>query len=330
MPTRLFKSRRNFNRLAVGGAALAAMPLAFAKFPDKTVYLVVPFAPGGSTDVLARQLAEKLTAALGQTVVVLNKPGAGGTIGADFVAKGPADGSTLLMGVTGSNAIAESLYPDLPYNAATDFAPISEVVSAPLVLVVNSASSIKTVEQYIAAAKLKPLSYGSPGSGTSMHLTGAMFQLDTGAPLTHVAYRGSALALTDLLGGVLDSMFGDLLVVLPRVQAGALRAIAVTSRQRHPLLPEVPTIAESGVPALKNFEAISWQGVFAPAATPSDVVMRLNAEIIKALANPELKDTFSRQGFIVAGSTPEQFRALVDAEIPKWARVVKASGATAS
>ena len=321
--------RRTFARLALGALAASATP-AWAAWPDKTINLVVPFAPGGSTDVLARQLGEKLSLALKQSVVVLNKPGAGGTAGAAYVVNAAPDGDTLLMGVTGSNAIAASLYPDLPYNAAKDFAPISEVVSAPLVLVVNATSSIKSVADYIAAARQKPISYGSPGSGTSMHLTGAMFQLDTGALMTHVGYRGSALALTDLLGGFLDSMFGDLLVVLPRVQAGALRALAVTSLQRHPLLPEVPTVAESGIASLKSFEAISWQGVFAPAATPRNVVMRLNAEINKALASPDFKDFFGKQGFIVTGSTPEQFKALVDAEIPKWARVVKASGAQAS
>jgi tripartite-type tricarboxylate transporter receptor subunit TctC len=321
--------RRTFAKLALGALGAHAMP-AWAAWPDRTINLVVPFAPGGSTDVLARQLGEKLSLALKQSVVVLNKPGAGGTVGAEYVVTSAPDGDTLLMGVTGSNAIAASLYPDLPYNPAKDFAPVSQVVSAPLVLVVNSSSKIKSVADYIAAAQIKPISYGSPGSGTSMHLTGAMFQLDTGAPMTHIGYRGSALALTDLLGGFLDSMFGDFLVVLPRVQDGALRALAVTSRQRHPMMPDVPTVAESGIASLKSFEAISWQGVFAPAATPRDVVMRLNAEINKALASQDVKDTFSKQGFIVAGSTPEQFKALVDAEIPKWARVVKASGAQAS
>jgi tripartite-type tricarboxylate transporter receptor subunit TctC len=321
--------RRTFSKLLLGGLATHAMP-AWAAWPDKMINLVVPFAPGGSTDVLARQLGEKLSLALKQSVVVLNKPGAGGTVGAQYVVTSAPDGNTLLMGVTGSNAIAASLYPDLPYNPAKDFAPISQVVSAPLVLVVNASSSIKSVADYIAAAHVKPISYGSPGSGTSMHLTGAMFQLDTGAPMTHVGYRGSALALTDLLGGFLDSMFGDFLVVLPRVQAGALRALAVTSLQRHPMMPDVPTVAESGIASLKSFEAISWQGVFAPAATPREVVLRLNAEINKALASPDVKEIFSKQGFIVAGSTSEQFKALVDAEIPKWARVVKASGAQAS
>jgi tripartite-type tricarboxylate transporter receptor subunit TctC len=316
--------RRALTKLAIASLAAAAAP-AWAAWPDRPINLVVPFAPGGSTDVLARQLGEKLTLALGQSVVVLNKPGAGGTIGAAYVANAAPDGNTLLMGVTGSNAIAASLYPDLPYNPSKDLAAVSEVVSAPLVLVVNASSPIKSV-----AAKNKPLSYGSPGSGTSMHLTGAMFQMDTGAPMTHIAYRGSALALNDLLAGFLDSMFGDFLVVLPRVQSGALRALAVTSLQRHPMMPDVPTLAETGISGLKNFEAISWQGVFAPAATPHDVIARLNAEIVKALARADVKDIFGRQGFIVAGSTPEQFQALVNAEIPKWARVVKASDAKPS
>ncbi|WP_298931048.1 tripartite tricarboxylate transporter substrate binding protein [uncultured Ramlibacter sp.] len=306
---------------------LAALPLAaFAQaFPAKPIRIVVPFPPGGSTDLLARRLGEKLATSMGQPVVVENKPGAGGTTGADHVAKSPADGYTLLMGVTGSNAIAASLYPKMPYDTLKDFTPVSQVVSAPLVLAVNSASPIKTVKDYLAAAKAKPMDYGTPGNGTSMHLTAEMFDLATGAKLTHIPYKGSAPALNDMLGGSLQSMFGDFLVLLPQIKAGKVRPIAVTSARRHPMLPEVPTLAESGVPGLEKFEASSWQGLFAPAGLPREVLAKLNAETVKALDSADIKEFFGSQGFIVGGSTPEQFRALIEAEVPKWGRVIKAA-----
>jgi len=318
--------RRTLAALAAA-SVLAALPLAgFAQaFPSKPVRIVVPFPPGGSTDLLARRLGEKLSASLGQPVVVENKPGAGGTTGADYVAKSPADGYTLLMGVTGSNAIAASLYPKMPYDTLKDFTPVSQVVSAPLVLAVNSASPIKTVKDYLAAAKAKPMDYGTPGNGTSMHLTGEMFDLATGAKLLHVPYKGSAPALNDMLGGTLQSMFGDFLVLLPQIKAGKVRPIAVTSARRHPMLPDVPTIAESGVAGLEKFEASSWQGLFAPAGLPPAVLAKLNAETVKALESADIKEFFGSQGFIVGGGTPEQFKALIDAEVPKWARVVKAA-----
>lgn len=316
-------SRRRF--LAASALALG-LPAAWGQaFPSKPIRIVVPFPPGGSTDLLARRLGEKLAAAMGQPVVVENKPGAGGTTGADYVAKSPADGHTLLLGVTGSNAIAASLYPKLPYDTLKDFAPVSMVVSAPLVLAVNAANPIRTVRDYIAAARARPITYGTPGNGTSMHLTGEMFDLAAGTRLTHVPYRGSAPALNDMLGGSLESMFGDFLVLLSQIKAGKVVPIAVTSARRHPLLPEVPTIAESGIPGLAGFEASSWQGLFAPAATPREVVARLNAETVKALESPDIKEFFGSQGFIVGGGTPEQFRALIEAEVPKWGRVIRAA-----
>ena len=315
--------RRHFTAFA----AIASLPwLARAQaYPSKPIRIVVPFPPGGSTDLLARRLGEKLAGSMGQPVVVENRPGAGGTTGADLVAKSAPDGHTLLLGVTGSNAIAASLYPKLPYDTQRDFTPVSQVVSAPLVLAVNSSSNIRTVRDYIAAAKAGPMTYGTPGNGTSMHLTGEMFNLATATRLTHVPYRGSAPALNDLLGGVLQSMFGDFLVLLPQIKTGKVTPIAVSSARRHPMLPEVPTIAESGVPGLERFEATSWQGLFAPAGLPRDVLTRLNSEVVKALEAPDIKEFFGSQGFIVGGSTPEQFRALVDAEVPKWERVIKAA-----
>jgi tripartite-type tricarboxylate transporter receptor subunit TctC len=321
-------------RALLASAVLALLPtlplaaLGQGAFPNKPVRIVVPFPPGGSTDLLARRLGDKLAAAWGQPVVVENKPGAGGTTGADFVAKSPPDGYTLLVGVTGSNAIAASLYPKLPYDPLKDFAPVSQLVSAPLVLAVNAASPIKSVRDYVAAARAKPQSHGTPGNGTSMHLTGEMFDQAAGVRLMHVPYKGSAPAMNDLLGGTLDSMFGDFLVLLPQIKAGKLTPLAVTSARRHPMLPDVPTMAESGVAGLAQFEAASWQGLFAPAATPREVVARINADVVKAMDSPDIKDFFGSQGFIVGGTTPEQFKALIEAEVPKWARVVKTGNIT--
>ena len=317
--------RRRSVVLATAGMIVAPCAVMAQSYPSKPIRIVVPFPPGGSTDLLARRLGEKLSVSMGQPVIVENKPGAGGTTGADFVAKSAPDGYTLLMGVTGSNAIAASLYPKLPYDTLKDFAPVSMVVSAPLVLAVNSSTPIKTVKDYIAAARAKPMTYGTPGNGTSMHLTGEMFDQATGVRLTHVPYKGTAPALNDMLGGSLQSMFGDFLVLLPQIKAGKVTPIAVTTLRRHPLLPDVPTIAESGVPGLEKFEAISWQGLFAPAATPREVVARINAEVVKALDSADIKEFFGSQGFIVAGSTPEQFRSMIEAEVPKWGRVIRAA-----
>ncbi|MBU8544252.1 MULTISPECIES: tripartite tricarboxylate transporter substrate binding protein [Roseomonadaceae] len=307
------------------GTALAAglaAPALAQSWPSRTIRIVVPFPPGGSTDVLARRLAEKLTAALGQTVVVENRPGAGGTVGADAVAKSAPDGHTLLMGVTGSNAIAGSLFRNLPYDPATSFAPLSRVVSAPLILVVNKDSPAQDLAGYIAAAKAANggLTYATPGNGTSMHLTGVMFGQAAKVELTHVPYRGSAAALTDLIAGQVQSSFADFLVALPQVRAGAIRPIAVTSPARHRLLPEVPTMQEAGLP---GFAATSWQGLFAPAGTPAPVLARLHAEVARAMTSPEIQDSFAAQGFTVEATTPADFDAFVRAEVAKWAVVVR-------
>jgi len=296
-------------------------------WPNKLVRIVVPFPPGGSTDQLARRLAEKLQTATGQSFIVENKPGAGGAVGSEFVAKSAPDGYTLLVGVTGSHAISVSLNPALPYHPLKDFQPISMVVSAPLVIVVGAAIPVTTLAEYVAFAKARPeqVTHSSPGNGTSMHLTGEMFNLAAGTKLVHVPYKGSAGAVTDLIGGQVQSMFGDFLVVLPQVKAGKIKALAVTSLKRHPLLPDVPTVAESGYP---GFEALSWQGLFAPAGTPPDVVTKLNAETVKALASEDFREAFARQGFLVGGSTPAEFRTFIEAEIPKWARIIKSGNVT--
>ncbi len=314
-------SRRALGALLLASASAPAMAQAW---PARPIRIVVPFPPGGSTDLLARRLAERMTPRLGQTVLVENRPGAGGTTGADMVAKSPPDGHTLLVGVTGSNAIAASLFPNLPYDPVRDFAPVSQLVAAPLILVVNPQHPARDVAGFIAAARAAaatPITYATPGNGTSMHLTGELFAQTARVPLTHVPYRGSAQATTDLIAGQVQSSFADFLVSLPHVRAGALRPIAVTSAARHPLLPEVPTIAESGLP---GFEALSWQGLFAPAGTPAPVLARLHAEVVDALAAPEIRDPFAQQGFVVAASTPEAFAAFIRAEVEKWRAVVRA------
>jgi len=329
-------ARRAFHRVLAGAAVVALAPVmalttatsaVAADYPAQTIKIVVPFPPGGSTDLLARQIGEKMSAEFGQTVIVENKPGAGGTIGSDSVAKAPGDGYTLLMGVTGTNAISATLYPKLPYDPLKDFKPVSLVVSAPLVLVVNAARPYKSVTDLIAHLKDHPGDFtaGSPGNGTSMHLTGEMFAQATGTQITHVPYKGSAAALQDLAGGQIDGMFGDLLVVKPLIDSGKLRPLAVTSSTRSPKLPDTPTMAESG---LKGFEALSWQGMFAPASTPDAIVDKLNAAVVKAVQSDDLKAFFAERGFNVEARSPADSAAFIAKEIPKWGAIVKASGAT--
>lgn len=323
--------RGTLQRLAAGTSSLLAAPLlaplaAMAQTPGQTTRIVVPFPPGGSTDVLARRISEKLSAAWGKTVIVDNRPGAGGTVGADYVAKAAPDGTTLLLGVTGSNAIAQSLYTKLPYDVIKDFAPVSLVVSSPLVITINPSVKARTLAEFVALAKAKPgaISYGSAGNGTSMHLTGEMFKQATHTSMVHIPYRGSGGMLTDLMGGQIDATFGDLLVVLPQLEAGKLIPLAVTSKQRHPLLPKVPTVAESGYP---GFEALSWQGVFAPARTPPAMVEKISADINQALKAPDVQEYFVTRGFVMEGTTPAAFKTFLDAEVKKWAAIVKVSGA---
>jgi tripartite-type tricarboxylate transporter receptor subunit TctC len=299
-----------------------------ATYPNKPIRIVVPFAPGGSTDLLARRVGDKLAAAWGQPVVVDNRPGAGGTIGADFVAKSAPDGYTLLAGVTGSNAIAQALYPKLPYDVMKDFSPVSMIVSAPLVLAVNPGVEAKTAAEFLALIKSKPgaLSYGSAGNGTSMHLTGEMYKQAAEVSMVHVPYRGSAGMLTDLISGQIQVTFGDVLVLLPQIEAGKIRALAVTSKARLPLLPDVPTLNEAG---LEGFEALSWQGFFAPAGTPPELVEKLSAEVNRAMRSPDIKDYFAARGFIVEGTTPEAFKSFIASEVQKWTPIVKSAGVQA-
>ncbi|MBT9500885.1 MAG: tripartite tricarboxylate transporter substrate binding protein [Burkholderiaceae bacterium] len=321
--------------LVTGTAALAAPSTLWAQaaWPSKFVRIVVPFAAGGTTDLLARALAPELQRVFGQSFVVDNKPGAGGNLGATDVAKAAADGHTLLMGTVGTHAINQSLYPKMPFDPVKDFVPVTLVAAVPNVLVMNPAKAqqygINSVADLIRYAKANPgkLNMASSGNGTSIHLAGELFKSMTGTFMLHFPYRGSGPALMDLMGGNTDLMFDNLPSALPQVKAGKLKALALTSRKRSEAIPELPTIEEVGGPALKGYEATSWFGLLAPAGTPMDIVNRLQQETAKALSAPALKERLLSQGAIPSGNTSAEFAAMIAAETKKWAQVVKASGA---
>ena len=306
--------------------ALAAALAAAQTYPTKPIRLVVPFPPGGATDILARDVAQKLTEAWGQSVIVDNRPGAGGNIGSELVAKSSPDGYTLEMGTVGTHAINASLYAKMPYDHVRDFTPVILVAGVPNVLVVNPALPANSVAELIAYAKANPgkLNFASSGNGTSIHLSGELFKVMAGVQITHIPYKGSAPALQDLLGGQVQMMFDNLPPSLPQIKAGKLRALGVTTLTRAPALPDVPTLSESGLP---GFEASSWFGILAPAGTPAPIVAKLNAEIAKWLATPEAKEKLAKQGANAAGGTPDDFAKHIAAETAKWAKVVKDSGA---
>jgi tripartite-type tricarboxylate transporter receptor subunit TctC len=307
-----------FACIAIGAAAQG--------YPTRPIRLVVPFPAAGTTDILARAAAQKLTEAFGQAVVVDNRPGAGGNIGSDLVAKSAPDGYTLLMGTVGTHAINPSLYSKMPYDHIKDFVPVVLVAGVPNVLVVNPALPVNSVADLIKLAKDKPgtLNFASSGSGTSIHLSGELFKTMAGVDMMHVPYKGSSPALTDLIGGQVQIMFDNLPSSLPQIKGGKLRAVAVTSMKRAPALPDVPTINESGLP---GFEASSWFGILAPAGTPAPIVARINAEVNKWLQSADAREKLLGQGAEAAGGSPEQFAAYIRSETEKWAKVVKASGA---
>jgi tripartite-type tricarboxylate transporter receptor subunit TctC len=324
--------------LLAGGAAVATGLLPQSSFaqgawPAKPVRIVVPFAAGGTTDILARAVAQELTKSLGQSFVVDNKPGAGGNIGADLVAKAAPDGYTLLMGTVGTHAINKSLYAKMPYDPQKDFQPVTLVAGVPNVMVVNAekaaARKIATVQDFMKYAKANPgkLNMASSGNGTSIHLAGELFKSMTGVYLTHFPFQGSNPALFSLMSGDMDVMFDNLPSAMTHIKSGKLKALAVTSATRSAALPDVPTVEEAGGPALKGFEASSWFGLLAPAGTPMDIVQRIQQETAKALATPAMKERLLAQGAIPSGNTPAQFAQLIDREMKKWAPVVKASGA---
>jgi tripartite-type tricarboxylate transporter receptor subunit TctC len=326
-------TRRHLLAAAATLSASTQFARAQGAWPTKPVRIVVPFAAGGTTDILARAIAPELQRAFGQPFVVDNKPGAGGNSGAAEVAKAAADGYTLLMGTVGTHAINPSLYPKMPYDHVKDFAPVTLVAGVPNVLVMNPGSAqkynVNSVVDLIRAAKANPgrLNVASSGNGTSIHLSAELFKTLTGTFMLHLPYRGSGPALIDLMAGNVDLMFDNLPSALPHIKSGKLKALAVTSGVRSTAVPELPTIAEAGGSLLRNYEASSWFGLLAPAGTPVDIINRVQQETAKALALPTIKERLQAQGAIPSGNTPADFAKLIDAETKKWAQVVRASGA---
>ena len=318
--------RKIERRLALRGLALAAaMACAGSVFaqawPSKPITLVVPFPAGGTTDVLARALADKLQQSLGQAVIVESKPGAGATLGADYVAKSKADGYTLLVGAV-HHTIASSVYKKLPYDFQKDFAPVTTIALVPNVLVVNADNPAKTVAELVAQAKAQPgkLNYGSNGNGTAQHLIGTQFENVTGTDLVHIPYKGSGPLVTDLLGHQVTMSFDTVTPVLQHIKAGKLRALAVTTARRASALPDVPTLEEAGV---KGVNIGTWFGVLAPAATPKEIVIKLNAEMVKVIQSPDFKKRMDEIGAEPIGNSSEQMAAQIHAETEKFAKLVK-------
>ena len=316
--------------LSIGalGATWSTLASAQAAWPTaKPITYVVPFTAGGSTDVIGRTLAQKLGEALQQTIVVDNKPGTGGGIGAAFVAKAPADGYTLMGGTISTHAINASLYKNLPYDPVKDFEPVALVAYLPNVLLVDPNLGVNSVAELIALLKKdeSKRNFASSGAGTSTHLAGELFADLIGVPLTHIAYKGTPPAMVDVSSGQVTFMFDQMTAALPLIQAGKLKLLAVTTGKRMALSPNTPTMIEAGV---KDFEMFSWQAVYAPKGTPKPIVERLNAEIVKALRQPDVKDKLAGLGMEVVGSSPAELAALMAREIPRWAALVKKSGAT--
>ena len=318
-------SRRAALGLALAAAFSSTAVLAQA-WPAKPIKLIVPFPAGGGTDIIGREVAQKLATNTGWTVVIDNKPGSGGNLGLDAAAKSPADGYTFVLGQTSNLAINPTLYSKLPYDPIKDLSPVSMVASAPLVIVVAADSPLKTLADVVAAAKAKPLSlnYATSGNGTVAHLATELFQRTANVQLTHVPYKGAAQGATDLIGGQVQLYVSSVPTLIGHIKNGKMRAIAVTSAKRADDLPQVPTIAESGY---KGFEAVTWFGIVGPAKLPKEVVTRVNAEINQALQSPDLLKKLSDQGADVAGSTPEQFATVIRDDIARWGKVVKESGA---
>jgi len=319
---------------ALSAIVFAAIPAAAqTSWPTKPVRIVVPFAPGGTTDILARAVAPELSKALGQQFIVENRAGAGGNIGADLVAKSAPDGYTVLMGTVGTHGINKALYTRLAYDPQKDFAPITLVAGVPNVMVMNTETAktlgIHSVPDFIRYAKAHPgkLNMASSGNGTSIHLAGELFKSMTGIYMAHIPYSGSGPAMMAMVAGNVDVMFDNLPSAMPQIKGGKLKAFAVTSAERSAALPDLPTIAEAGGPSLKGFDASSWFGLLAPAGTPPDIVKRMQEEVAKALNTPAMKEKLLAQGAIPSGNTPQQFTDFINAEHEKWAKVVKASGA---
>jgi len=304
-------------------AALTAIPAALAQtYPTKTVRMIVAFPPGGTTDILARATAQKLTEAFGQQVVIDNRPGAGGNIGTELVARSPADGYTLLASPGSTLTSNPAVYAKVPFDTVRDFAPVTIIAEVPNVLIVHPSLPVKTVKELIALAKTRPgqLAYASTGAGQSTHLSAELFKQMARVDMIHVPYKGSAPALTDMVAGQVTVMFDNMPSCLPFVKAGRLKAIAVTSTKRSPTTPELPTVAEAALP---GFDVTVWFSVLAPANTPRDIVARLNGEIVKALKAPDMRERLSQQGAEPVGNTPEEFSAVIKRDLAKWSKLVK-------
>ena len=309
--------------LLLGTVALQAMA---QSYPVKSVKTIVPFPAGGTTDILGRIVAQKLSERLGQQFIIDNRGGAGGNIGADIVAKSAPDGYTLLVGTVGTNAINAGLYAKMPYDTARDFVPIGLIAAVPNVLVVHPSLPARSVKELIELLKTKPgeINFASSGNGTSIHLSGELFKTMAGVSMNHIPYKGSAQALTDLIGGQVQLMFDNLPSSMPHIKAGKLRALAVTSLKRSPALPDLPTIAEAALP---GYDASSWFALFAPTGTPKAIVVKLNSELNAILQLADVREKFAAQGAEATEFSPEQFAAFTQAELTKWARVVRESGA---
>jgi tripartite-type tricarboxylate transporter receptor subunit TctC len=316
-----------FNRCAIAAAlSLCALPApGQAPYPSKPIRLVVPFVPGGSTDFIARILGQKLDEALGQQVVIENRAGAAGNIGVDYVAKSAPDGYTLIFGHIGTFGFGPSLYQKLPYDPVKDFAPIALFAMVPNILVVHPSLPARSVKELIALAKARPgqLNYGSSGNGSASHLATEYFKLLSKTDITAIAYKGTGPLVTDVIAGQISLTITGLPPLYPLVQSGRLRALAIGSAKRMPLMPELPTIAEAGVP---GYESSTWFGPLAPARTPREIIVRLNAELVKILQRPDVRARFAADGVEALGSTPEEFGAYIKSEIERWGRVIKAAG----
>lgn len=314
---------------AIAAAAFCATQPALAQtagtFPNKPIHIIVTFTSGGAPDILARLIGEKLSAAWGQPVIVDNKPGAGGNIGSDYVAKSPPDGYNVVLGTVGTHSINGALYQSMPYDMVKDFTPVTLLASTPNMLVINNDVPAKNLKEFIALGKKDgKMTFASSGSGTSIHVSGELFKTMTGIDMQHIPYKGRASAIPDLLGGRVTMMFDNMPSSLPLVREGKLRAIGVTSAKRSAAAPDIPTLAEAGLP---GFEAVSWFALFAPANTPRPIVDKMQAEVSKILKSPDISKRLLDLGLEPSGSTPDELAAYQKSEIAKWSKVVKDSGA---
>ena len=291
-----------------------------ADYPSRPVKLVVPYAPGGGADAVARIVAKKLSEQVGRSIVIENKGGAGSILGTDLVAKAEPDGYTLLLGQSGPISINPAVYKSLPYDPVKDFAPITMTTAYPYILVINAETPARTLQDFVALARAKPgtMNFGSTGVGAANHLVAELFNRKAGLKMTHVPYRGTALAVGDLVAGTLTMVFGDPVSVLPHIKSGKLRALAVTSAERSPVALDIPTVAESGYP---GFEALAWHGILAPEKTPAEIVTKLNVEFVKALADPATKALLTNQAMAAVGNSPEAFAQFIKADIATWKAV---------